>query len=61
MSEQKQPYENLLVWRKADEFVVRIYAITKQFPKEELYGIVSQLRRASLSVALNIAEGAARK
>jgi len=43
-----------------DEFVHTVYKITKKFPKEELYGIVSQLRRASLSVILNYIEGYAR-
>jgi len=46
--------------KKMDEFVHTVYKITKKFPKEELYGIVSQLRRASLSVILNYIEGYAR-
>ncbi len=44
-----------------DEFVSRIYEITKYFPKEEIYGLTSQLRRASLSVILNYIEGFARQ
>lgn len=60
MTEIKQPYESLLVWQRADTFVVSAYKATKLFPREELYGIVSQLRRAALSVPLNIIEGRAR-
>ena len=54
-------YKNLKVWQKADELAIEIYKITRKFPKDELYGITSQLRRASLSVPTNIAEGYARK
>jgi len=55
-----KPHKNLKAWRDGVELVKEIFLITKQFPKEERYEIVSQLRRASLSVPLNIAEGAAR-
>ena len=54
-------YKNLKVWQKADELAIETYKITRKFPKDELYGITSQLRRASLSVPTNIAEGYARK
>ena len=54
-------YKNLKVWQKADELAIETYKITKNFPKDELYGITSQLRRASLSVPTNIVEGYARK
>lgn len=47
--------------RKIDEFVHLVYRLTKEFPKSELYGATSQLRRAALSVALNYIEGYARK
>lgn len=47
--------------RKMDEFVHLIYRITKDFPKSEIYGATSQLRRASLSIVLNYIEGYARK
>jgi len=46
---------------KMDSYVHRVYAVTRNFPKEELYGAVSQLRRAALSVILNFVEGYARK
>jgi four helix bundle protein len=47
--------------RKMDEFAHFAYKVTKKFPKEELYGIISQLRRASLSIILNYTEGYARR
>lgn len=47
--------------KKADAFAFEVYQATKSFPKEEIYGITSQLRRASLSVVLNYIEGYARK
>lgn len=53
-------FENLEVYQEAIEFAVRIYVITKSFPKEEWFGIVSQLRRAAISVSSNIAEGSSR-
>lgn len=53
-------YRDLLAWQKAVDLVVDIYSSTQGFPKEELYGLTSQLRRASVSVASNIAEGKGR-
>lgn len=53
-------YKNLLVWQIADELAKKIYKTTNEFPTNELYGIISQLKRASLSVPLNIVEGYAR-
>ena len=50
-------FEDLLVWRKAHQFVLAVYMLTRRFPKEETYGLVSQMRRASVSIAANIAEG----
>ncbi|HOK67129.1 MAG TPA: four helix bundle protein [Anaerohalosphaeraceae bacterium] len=50
-------FEELLVWQKAHKLVLSIYSSTMRFPKEELYGLVSQIRRSSISVAANIAEG----
>ncbi len=54
-------YRKLIAWQKADELIMKIYQVTKTFPKEEIYGLVSQLRRSALSVPTNIAEGMARK
>ena len=54
-------YKDLIVWQKAMDLVYLIYEITKTFPKEEIYGLTSQIRRASVSVPSNIAEGQARK
>jgi four helix bundle protein len=59
MNEIKNFY-NLEAWKKGHELVLDIYNITKNFPKEELYGIVSQLRRAASSITANVAEGFAR-
>jgi len=53
-------YKDLLVWRKSVELAILIYKLTSKFPKEEVYGISSQLKRASVSVASNIAEGSIR-
>jgi len=54
-------YRKLIVWQKADELAYRVYVETKNFPKEEVYGMTSQLRRAALSVPANIAEGYGRQ
>lgn len=53
-------YKKLDVWNRAVEFATQIYSVTKNFPKEELYGLTSQLRRASVSISSNISEGAGR-
>lgn len=50
-------FEDLLVWQEAQELAVAIYKITKLYPKDELFGITNQLRRAASSVSANIAEG----
>lgn len=50
-------YKELIVWQKAYTLSLEIYKATKKFPKEELYGITNQLRRASISIPSNIAEG----
>jgi four helix bundle protein len=55
-----QAFQNLVVWKRAIELSVCIYELTRTFPKDELYGLTSQLRRASVSVASNIAEGRGR-
>jgi four helix bundle protein len=54
-------YRELIVWQKADEMAYQVYMATKTFPKEELYTMTSQLRRAALSVPTNIVEGYARQ
>lgn len=55
-----QDYKSLDVYQKAKSFAVEIYKVTNNFPKEEVYGITSQLRRASVSIGANIAEGSGR-
>jgi four helix bundle protein len=55
-----RPHEKLDVWNKAMDFVVSVYKITESFPKEEKFGLTSQVRRAAVSVPANRAEGAAR-
>lgn len=52
-----QKFEDLIVWQKAHQFVLDVYQLTKSFPREELYGLSSQFRRAAVSIAANIAEG----
>jgi len=54
-------YHNILVWKKAHDFTIEIYKITKKYPRDELFGIISQMRRASSSVPANIVEGNARR
>ncbi len=54
-------YKKLIVWQKADELAYQVYIQSRKFPKEELYGITSQLRRASLSVPTNLVEGYGRQ
>ncbi len=53
-------YKELEVWKKSIEFVKTVYMITNEFPQEEKFGIVSQIRRAAISIPSNIAEGATR-
>jgi four helix bundle protein len=52
-----QSFEQLVVWQKAHEFVLSVYRITKKYPKEELFSLVNQMRRAAASITANIAEG----
>jgi len=53
-------HEKLDVWKKSIDFVVEVYRVTDSFPKEERFGLVSQLRRAAVSIPANLSEGAAR-
>lgn len=55
-----RPHKNLEVWKKGMELVSLIYRVTAEFPREEIYGLTSQMRRAAVSIPSNIAEGAAR-
>lgn len=65
MSEQigyyEYSFEKLTVWKQSVDYVKNIYSITDNFPKTELYGLTSQIRRAAISIPSNIAEGSTRK
>lgn len=54
-------FEDLTVWQKAHQLILRIYKLTADFPSEERFGLVSQMRRASISITANIAEGFKRR
>jgi len=55
--EKSKTFKDLKMWQKGIEIVKSIYTLTKKFPKEELYGLTSQMRRSSVSIPSNIAEG----
>jgi len=55
-----RPHKKLEVWKKAIEFVTKIYKITESFPDHEKFGLISQIRRSAVSIASNISEGAVR-
>ncbi|WP_348627949.1 MULTISPECIES: four helix bundle protein [unclassified Mesorhizobium] len=57
MAEKTGSYKDLIVWQQAMDLAVAVYGATKSWPKEELYGLTSQVRRAASSVPANIAEG----
>jgi len=57
MREPAKRFEDLLVWQKAHRFVMATYRISSNFPNHEVYGLSSQMRRAAVSIAANIAEG----
>ena len=56
-----QSFKDLIVWQKAYRLVLEIYGITKEFPRFEIYGLAQQMRRATISIPSNIAEGYGRK
>jgi four helix bundle protein len=55
-----QNYQDLIVWQKSMELVVLVYQLVKKLPKEEMYSLINQMRRAAVSIPSNIAEGHAR-
>jgi four helix bundle protein len=61
MNEKIKNFKDLNIWKLGVEIVEDIYSLTKNFPKEELYGLCSQMRRCAVSMPSNIAEGFARK
>jgi four helix bundle protein len=56
----KFDFEDLEIYKKSIDFINRVYRVTKSFPKDEVFGLTSQFRRAAISIALNIAEGSGR-
>jgi len=61
MGEKIKSFTDLIAWKEAHNVVLAIYKITKEFPREEMFGLVSQMRRCSVSISSNIAEGFSRK
>lgn len=60
ITETKRGFKDLLVWQRSIKLVDSIYELTKTFPKEEVFGLISQIRRSAISVPSNIAEGSRR-
>lgn len=60
-SRKTSSFEDLLAWQKSHQFTLAVYKLTKQFPKEELFGLSSQFKRAAVSISANIAEGYKKK
>ena len=54
-------YKDLIVWKKAHQMTLEVYSATREFPREELFGLTSQVRRSAASVGANIAEGSGRR
>ena len=54
-------FRNLLIWQKSMVLVTKIYTVTNNFPKEEVFGLTSQIKRSAISIPSNIAEGLGRK
>lgn len=59
--DQMKTHKDLDVWKNAVQLAIKVYELTRTFPKEEVFGLTAQMRRAAVSVASNIAEGAARR
>jgi four helix bundle protein len=55
--EKAKKFTDLIVWQKAHQFVLSAYRLSEKFPKSEIYGLTSQLRRTAVSIPANIAEG----
>ncbi|MFH1691502.1 MAG: four helix bundle protein [Candidatus Omnitrophota bacterium] len=58
---KEKGYKKLIVWQKADELAYQVYIESKKLPRDEIYGIISQLRRAVLSISINLVEGSGRQ
>lgn len=61
LNRKTKSFEDLLVWQKAHSFVLKVYEVTSNYPKQEQFGLTSQFRRASISIPANIAEGYKKK
>jgi four helix bundle protein len=61
MKDKIKTFKDIIAWQKSHLLVLQIYQVTKFFPKEEKFGLISQMRRAAISVSANIVEGFARK
>ncbi|HBY56376.1 MAG TPA: four helix bundle protein [Candidatus Atribacteria bacterium] len=61
MRKPAKTFQDLIVWQKSYKFVLDLYKLTKEFPKTEIYGLSSQIRRSAVSIPANIAEGFKRK
>ena len=59
--DSSKTFKNLIVWQKAHAFVLSVYSVSGSFPKEEIFSLTSQFRRAAVSIAANIAEGYAKR
>ena len=57
MREPAKTFEDLIVWQKAQQLVLEVYQITSHFPQHEIYGLTSQFKRFTVSIAANIADG----